>query len=273
MNSMEVPEDGVQAAEEEPNRQAVKCEVHELRYNPTQRDGCVLCLREERRKEASRRLRLVAVAVLGVALLVTAFHQATRSGDGGSSLLASASTDPSDTPEVPVGLAGESPDAPPKQLGKEPLEGDPNRASSDVERAAEVVDESIAASLQLVGNDIYHLVRVGRLESDSLGEILGDGGDDAETLKVRQRWNNWRRDWARQVQRAAKRMPSPPPMTSNINLLVAYQKMVSALSNLSMVPVSGGDEPVPYLYQRRSRFEAAEREAKEAEIRLKSLSH
>ncbi len=274
MNSMEVPEEGV-------NRQTVKCEVHDLHYNPSLRAGCVLCLREERRGETSRRMRLALLAVLCVVFFVTAFHQATRSGDGGSDLLASASGGPSDGKTDPNRALGARLDPEPDRAEVEAVEGvlyqrapaSEGDLESDQQPVAEIVDPSVVASLQLVENDIYHLVRVGRLESDAIGEILGDADNDPETARIRQRWNEWRRDWARQVQRAAKRMPPPPSMTSNINLLVAYQKTVSALSNLSLVAVSGGDEPVPYLYQRRSRFEAAEREAEEAETRLKSLVH
>lgn len=347
MNSLEVLEEVVK-------RHTVKCELHELHYNPTEQTGCVLCVREERRAEASRRRLLVLVGVLGVAFLAAAVHQATRSGAEGSNLLASVgggdAIGPGEIgsvaskldaeayrPEIdrleailyqttPLtldnvdqaagaarGLADRIQARETPQRGgaavmriltwaSSALEDEVGSPLADLSQArsgweevrsqtfepvpwfgvaavpeaaqsspSAEVSRSVVASLQTVSNDIFHLIRVGRLESDAIGEIVSDAKDDPAVLETRRKWNEWRREWASQVQRAAKRMPPPPSMSSNINLLLAYQKTIAALNDLSLVPVSGGDEPVPYLYQRRSRFETAEREAAEAETRLKAL--
>ncbi len=140
-------------------------------------------------------------------------------------------------------------------------------AEPEVTRPA--VDPAVARALADVGNDIFHLISVGKPESDSIDEVRGVGDPGAaETIR---RWERWREDWTRRVQRTAAKMPDPPDPSGDLNLALAYQKMNSALHYLKLVPMTVHQSGVPLSYERENRFKVARSEAEEGEQRLRAL--
>lgn len=351
MSELELPE-------ESSTQNSVKCALHDLHFNPAQSDGCVLCQREERKRQASAKLRNAAWGV-GLVLLFLAALQgawtdwssdparaeapaskaAPSDEDLGFSLAAPGKINPETyretileiedvlyMPSPPSSFDIEKAAAASRRLSRQirsredrltsgktalelltwgaNLDPDTGYADPDLgpgrkaweelrrnifqdapwfnhsgEQAAAAqtappprIDSRVVSALKDVGNDVNHLIRTARIESDAIGEVTGDNLDDPRSTEIRRRWERWSRNWVHRVRRVMEKMPQAPAPTDNLNLIMAYQRMATALRKLSVVNVAANDSGMPFLYERNTRFESARRNLEEAESYLGKIS-
>jgi hypothetical protein len=137
-------------------------------------------------------------------------------------------------------------------------------------REAPRADPQLVSSLAGTCRQISTLIREGRRESEQMGEITGDY-QGAQERKLIKDWRAWTRDWRARVDLLGARLPDRPSMDSPLDLQMAYQKLGDALHQSRIVVHTTNDYGVPFLYERKSRFDAAERALSEAQDMLDKL--
>jgi len=131
----------------------------------------------------------------------------------------------------------------------------PDTALAQSPRPARV-DPEIVQQMEECIRGIRSLGEAGQPESDAIGEILGEV-DDPESREIRRKWLSWAQSWGGRIRAVSAKLPKHPGTDADVNVVMAYQSMNRALSDLRNVTVPANDYGVPFLYERNNRFQAA----------------
>ena len=135
------------------------------------------------------------------------------------------------------------------------------------------VDRMLVSTMQKTARDLGLLIVKGRPEAKSFGEPYVDAPErSAELRRLGQQWNQWSRQWFRQLDRVGSRFPAQPPLDGDPRLLNVYNYLGAAMQHLRAIPYGANDSGITFRARRMSLFDQAQIAIDQAQETLSKIN-